>query len=279
MTLKKLLIDNVDEKQYRSYNCMNQSSLKNFALSYEYMEYRKNTPMTAKTLDFGTACHLAIFEPELYSSDVAISPEINKRTKEGKEIYTSFLLENKDKLILTEEEHLKVNRIKDKVNNHPLIGDIFKQTEFAQPERAFFHPIKGLRFKGRVDYIDWENKIIVDFKTTNQISFDLFIRDFVKYKYYYQHIIYSYLAEKEYQKVMDEKVTFDFYYLVASTVEPHHIWIYKMCLKDIELSGQEVVYMIEKYKQYDEDKELYKGEHGKIINDFILPSYNWNKYK
>lgn len=69
-----------------------------------HFQYRKNHPLEQTTaLLVGSAVHKMVLEPETFDSEFVIAPDINRRTKNGKEEYADFLKSAAGKSIITKK--------------------------------------------------------------------------------------------------------------------------------------------------------------------------------
>ena len=96
------------------------SALKAFAKSpNHYIQYihRKREPSTAMTL--GSAIHCALLEPQELNKRYAFLPDINRRTKAGKEAYAQFQSLHEGKEILPQAEYERLLLVRDAVSRNP----------------------------------------------------------------------------------------------------------------------------------------------------------------
>jgi exodeoxyribonuclease VIII len=85
--------------------------------------WSKNAPRDVekeKPLDFGTAVHTLLLEPEKFSEQFVIAPELNLRTNADKAIWAQFKEENADRTIMTFEENRKLQIMRESVFAHPV---------------------------------------------------------------------------------------------------------------------------------------------------------------
>jgi hypothetical protein len=142
-------------------------------------EVKESTP----AMNIGSAFHSLLLEPEKFSSEFAVLPRIDRRTKAGKEEYDFFNLRNKGKILLTDDQFFKVEQMVTLVSQHEIVTTLLQEAEFEQS--IFWTDIEtGLQFKTRPDI--WSQKMIVDLKTTSDASPYGFTRSAMTYGYYLQ---------------------------------------------------------------------------------------------
>ena len=95
--MKKIKDSNND---YQSHKSISASGLKTIYKKSVYHHLNSMFKMT-DAMNFGSAVHSALLED---SNDIAVLPEFNARTKEGKKIKQDFFDNNKGKIIIKQEE-------------------------------------------------------------------------------------------------------------------------------------------------------------------------------
>ena len=103
-------------EEYHSHNSISASGLKTIYKKSINHYFNSGFKMT-DAMNFGSAVHSAILEG---GHDIAVLPELNLRTKEGKKIKQDFINDNKGKIVIKQEEEEAINKIKRNFNNHSL---------------------------------------------------------------------------------------------------------------------------------------------------------------
>jgi exodeoxyribonuclease VIII len=94
-----------DRKEYRAFPAFNQSAAKHILTSPAHYQAYIHTPQEeTKALRFGTFVHSAVLEPHTLNDLYATAPEVDRRTKEGKETWAAFQTANVGKTVLDAEE-------------------------------------------------------------------------------------------------------------------------------------------------------------------------------
>lgn len=142
----------------------------------------------------GSAIHSAILEPDLFVSEHAVAPDVDRRTKGGKEEYSDFLRTVGSRTILTATQYEIAIASRDAVYKHPVAsklmrGGMSEQTYFAIDEDT------GALIKCRVDYLLRHSAMVIDVKSTEDASDDAFERSIVNYRYYVQDPWYRHVIE------------------------------------------------------------------------------------
>lgn len=140
---------------------------------------------------FGSACHKMILEPETFEDEYAVAPEIDRRTKAGKEEWVAFCEKNDGKTIVTRDDYDTIIGMLESISNHDLASEML----FGQHEVPFFwtDPETGEKCKCKADVVrNADGKFaIVDYKTTTDASTETFNKHILRYGYHVQAAMYS----------------------------------------------------------------------------------------
>jgi len=210
----------------------------------ELARYFEKGSVTTPAMTFGRAFHLAILEPEVFSSKVAI---YDGKTKRGK-VWDEFSELNKDKDIITEIEFECIKGMESAlVGNEDIVKLLVGKKEVPM---VWEDSLSSVNCKGKVDILN--NDIIVDIKTTQDSSFEGFKRSAYKYGYNRQSAYY-----------LDGFGAKEFIFVVIEKKAPYNIGVY-YCSDDFIASGrEEYSSLLMDYKKYFINS---KPENNDIIN-------------
>ena len=91
----------MNELDYNSAEGIRRSDLWKMEDSPEKFKYFLEHPMEqTPAMAFGSACHKYILEPDSFGSEYVLASSVDKRTKEGKAAWETFLSENAGKTIV-----------------------------------------------------------------------------------------------------------------------------------------------------------------------------------
>lgn len=172
---------------------------------------QKETP----ALLFGRAVHSYVLEgATAFFQEFSIPPSVDRRTKEGKEIWSKFQLANSDKALIAEEDFVTITEMDIAVKSHPfakelLAEGISEQTVIWADEET------GILCKCRTDRTPSGNKmVLVDLKSTGDASEYAFGKSVLNYGYARQAAFYT----EGVSKVTGQK--FDAFCFIAVESEP-----------------------------------------------------------
>jgi len=150
---------------------------------YEVYSGKAERKDATPAMNIGSAFHTMLLEPHLFDKEFCVMPNLDRRTKEGKAMYESFLSEAHGKMILTVDQFEKVRDMVEQVASHEIVTTLLDEAVFEQS--IFWTDIEtGIQFKARPDI--WSSKMVVDLKTTADASAYKLQRSALDYGYYLQ---------------------------------------------------------------------------------------------
>lgn len=161
-----MIVENITNEEYRAKPGISNSELMMVGKSPADYIWNKNSPSDpskALTKDFGTALHTAILEPHLYNEQILVSSVKGRETK----TFQQEVVDNPDKIVLTEIEAEKVRIMKASAMAHPVFADIINQSKLNEVSIFAHDEQRDIELKIRPD-IDMvkSHGFIGDVKTT-----------------------------------------------------------------------------------------------------------------
>lgn len=164
----------------------------------------------------GTMIHTACLEPHLFDEQyIAVPDGIDKRTKEGKELFAGIVASGKTPIKQEDAELCRtlagIWATRSAWLNQPLII-----------ERSFFTNINGVEVKIRPDiWIEpcaiYPNGAIIDYKTTSDASRAGWSKSIVNYEYWLQSALYANVLQDIYNTTGEP----EFYWFAQETEAPY----------------------------------------------------------
>lgn len=179
--MKGKVMSNAD---YRRAEGISSSELKKIAVSPMHYKYWKENPQErTPALLFGAAAHKYMLEKEDIDKEFIVAPNCDRRTKEGKAVWQSFVDASNGKEVITQDDMDKIKGMYDALYNTPFV----KQLLSGDKELSFFwnDADTGLICKVRPDAITkiGDTVVLIDYKTCDNADTDRFMRDAIKFKY------------------------------------------------------------------------------------------------
>lgn len=197
--------------EYRQMAGLSKHELDNFAVAPAYYQHRKAQEWKpSRSMEIGTLIHSLVLEGRC---DYAVGPEVDRRTKAGKEEWQLFCEANLGKTIVTREEAAVIDGCLQSCA--PLMEHCAYDDDSI--EMSMFWERDGVKCKGRPDMVATINgeTCLVDLKTTNDIR--NFESSFYRFRYDVQAAWYQYGLKA----AMDLDEVPGFWFLVVDTEAPH----------------------------------------------------------
>lgn len=186
-----MIIENLSNEEYHKRSEISSTQLSLINKDIFALEWMRKAPVDHNkmaTLDFGTAMHAILLEPELLKTDFVVMPKFNLRTNAGKEEKEQFLKENEGKTILTSDERDKLDMLYKSVMAHPVARSIIESEGIAEASLTWQDPHTGIDCRVRPDKILTKKPRLIDIKTTPELSkFSYSVQD---YRYHVQDAFY-----------------------------------------------------------------------------------------
>ena len=226
------------EGDYREASGLSQSQLKNFMVSPGYYKYSLANPKPqTEAMLLGTLAHTALLEPVKFMDNFAILPEVDRRTKYGKEVWEDFQNRNVGKTFIKQDMSDTVQSMVKSIKAHPLAGEILGLPD-AIVEESFFFELLEVPCKARLDFYSPKANVVIDFKTSRSALSSDFIKDSINHGYDIQAYWYCQAYKSRFGYMPD------FYaFLVAEKQAPYAVGVFSVDGLFME-RGQ---YLAEKY--------------------------------
>ena len=186
--------EHMTEKEYNEIEAVRRSDLLKLRKSPLHYWWAKNNPEPddSPAKIFGSAAHKFILEGGVaFGREYAVAPQVDRRTKAGKEEWDEFRTKNEGKTIITQEDFDRIVAMRNAIKDHPearllLVGDTEQTYVWTDDET-------GEKCKIRVDCVASENSrpILVDYKTVRSCEDGVFERECRTYGYKIQAGMYT----------------------------------------------------------------------------------------
>lgn len=208
-------------EQYHAVEAMSASGAKKMLRSPQHYKLMRDTPSEpTAAMQFGTAVHSGVLEPDTFAEAVAIAPEVNKRTNAGKAEWEAFASANAGRLVLSVADHARVLRCIDAVRAHPAAMALL---EGAQREVSLFWEDGQFKVPCKSRFDAWNHNLVIDLKTTQDASPDTFPRQAASLLYHAQAAFYFSAAEHLFDRTPD-----GFVFICVESEPPHAVACYTM---------------------------------------------------
>lgn len=184
-----IVMSNAD---YRKAEGVSSTELKKIAKSPAHYKYWKDNPQEdTPSLLFGRAAHKYMLEKDEFFKEFAVAPNVDRRTKLGKEEWALFEADSQDKDIISQDDFKKITDMYEALYSTPFVAKLLS----GQKELSFFREDEstGVMMKCRPDCLTdiGDVHILIDYKTTDNANSDDFMRQAIKLMYDLQMAYYK----------------------------------------------------------------------------------------
>lgn len=222
----------MSQRAYREAEGISRSELFKIARSPMHFKYARENPEDSASLAFGRALHKYVLEHEDFDKDFIILPDINRRTKDGKEEYARYQREalESDRELVSRDDMAIIKDMYAAVMAHPLARLLLT----GEHEKDFFwtDDLTGEKCKCRPDCLSEFDgkKYIVDYKSTDSCDDGHFERSSRKYGYKFQAGMYT---EGVFQNTLEQ---YGFAFVAQEKKAPYAVRVY-FCTPEFVAQG------------------------------------------
>ena len=218
-------IDISAEEYHADKEILGHSALVEILKSPKHYYHRISNPhVPTASLEFGTALHAALLEPERFAETYIVSPKFDRRTKEGKADAAAWEEAHKGAVSVDEAELRKLQGMQKAVFEHSGAKKLLSK---CYVEMSYFWTDEDTGFQCRVRpdvlALDDQGDVIaaIDVKSTSNASKDKFQKSVMDYGYDLNAAFYSDAIER----AIGRRVPY--YFLAVESAEPYGVALYK----------------------------------------------------
>ena len=184
----------MNERDYNSAEGVRRSDLWKMEDSPEKFKYFSEHPMEqTPAMAFGSACHKFILENADFPAEYAVAPNVDRRTKAGKDAWEQFIGSIGDRTPVTEEDSQTMIGMMLAIERCPLAKKLILGK--GETEQAFFwdDPETKEKCKIKTDRLVRYNRrlYVVDYKTCQTAETNRFNTEIWRLGYYFQAGMYT----------------------------------------------------------------------------------------
>jgi hypothetical protein len=213
------------DAEYRAMLGISQSMLKPlFKSPAHYKQQFEEEKKTTDAMVLGTVTHLATFEPKLFGEQVVVAPKFDRRKSADKEAEAKFLEENVGSYCVQQNDYDTALAMSDAVKNTETFTELTKSGDAEVCVFSKELPYEDIYLKGKLDWVNWDKKVIVDLKTTSQsIDNDYVLKNLIRDNLYD-------IQQAYYIMLLDHNgfADFDFVFAFVESKPPHGVKFVKI---------------------------------------------------
>lgn len=234
----------VSNEDYHAAPGISNTGLSRLSKSFKHYEaYRNQEFKETDALIFGRQVHEAVLEPEKFQ--LAIAPDIPRRSKADKETHAQFELDNIGKTIMKKDKAEALKAMKKNIFEHDAARKALEGKGRAEVSYWGYDPLSktGELCKVRVDW-DRDDDLIVDLKTTTDASKDAVTKAMWDYRYFVQAAFYS-----DIRAAVTGRQTKGFLFVFVEKEPPYGVAVYAASDELIEYGRMEYERLLRYYSE------------------------------
>jgi hypothetical protein len=225
----------------------------------------------------GSALHAAILEPANFGEMLRVAPDVDRRTKAGKEEYAAFVASlPKNAIVLTADDYNAVRDAQLAVNASMLpnlMGAGESEVSVYWGEQC---GDKVVGCKARLDWLGHlagqpDQGIIIDIKTTRDASPGAFARSAAAYGYLHQAAWYMRAAARLNATGQGPKIA-DYFMVAVEMEPPYAVGLYRLSSDDLRAADLDNLETLQCWAAACEADEFW-GPTGSTIRTLNVPEW------
>ncbi len=269
MTIETKVLGSMTRDEYVAINGISQSDLSFMLKSPRHYQWRARLKRESDAMNFGTALHAAILEPQRFKSQYVVEPEcmpngeeINRRIKAHRDFIALFRreTENTGGKVVTPSEFDSIIGMLTACASNPMVCELLHGGEQECVAQAKWN---GMLIKGQADHFGEHpqlGRIVVDVKTTQDASPGAFSRAIHNYHYDLQSGVYSKLFSAD-----------AFIFIAIEKQAPYSVGVYRADDSIIGRGQEQAEQLINRIKECEATGEYPSYTAG--LDNIMLPAW------
>lgn len=206
-----------------------------------YRAYLEQPREETKALRVGSAVHAFTLTPELAAASYAVAPDVDRRTKDGKDAWSAFTAQNDGKTILTADEWELISSVSKSMS------EVIRRTgaHITATELMVSVDYMDIKLKSAIDLVleDESGVWLYDLKTCEDASPKGFLSAVRSYRYNLQSVFYRTV----YEKAFNTKVA-GFRFIACEKAQPYCSATYQIGPELMSYGYEDFIKAVELYK-------------------------------
>ena len=225
--MKPGIYHDIPNEEYHAEDCLSKSGMVYFDRYPAYYKWmQENHSETTKPMLDGTQFHTATLEPTRYRKEYVVAPKCDRRTKAGKALWAEFQAENAGAIVVNQKDWDMVEGMVAAVEANKDARDLLSNCLIEQSV-FWTDPEFGFPCQCRPDAM--KPPYIIDLKSCQDVTYNAFQRDVVKYKYHWQAAHYLNGLNQ-----VSPGVYTEFVFIAVEKTPPYTCCVYPMDQGDVE---------------------------------------------
>lgn len=226
-------------EEYHAAPGISSSNLSLLAESPMHLANKECFHRESEAFDFGNLVHCLVLEPDKVFDRYAVPPKLDLRTKIGKADKKKFEQENADKIYIKHDDYLLAGNMT--LNVLKIAGGLLTG---GSAEKSYFADDDGVIVKCRPDYYIEQAGIVVDIKTTADISEFGLRKSITNYNYHWSAAWYLRVLN-----ILGLPAT-KFIFVFVEKSQPHMVKVRELTNETLSDANADIEAMMENYRDY-----------------------------
>lgn len=204
------------------------------------IQYLTSDKLQTPAMAFGSAFHMALLQPDLFTGSYAVAPDVDRRSKDGKLAYDKFVYEADGKTVISAADHAKIDDMISRIRTNSVANELLSACKGFEAEFHWNNTDTGLPMRGFIDAI--APTFIIDIKTTTNAYPQSFQRDIFRNHYHRQAAIYLDAIDLEHYA--------DYYIIAIEKEAPYGVSVHRLDAQSLDLGHQMMIDQLLEYRQW-----------------------------
>lgn len=243
------MIKTLTNADYHSGEGVSKSDLDKISRSPAHFRAAKDAPPKPPTpaMLLGSLFHTLTLEPIEFGEEYAVAPDVDKRTKAGKEAWAAFEAEHSGKAIITLDQYETAQRMAESVLSHPTARPLVTGEGDVETS-IFWNPAVApdILSKCRPDFLKRSEGrySIVDLKSTDDARPLSFQRSAWNFRYHVQAAYYWDGCTSEFSSAPDS-----FIFIACEKEPPYAVVVYETSIEMLNAGREEYYHDLQVYQE------------------------------
>lgn len=256
--------------EYHGWDAASNSRLSRLLRSPRHLRAYLDEPQEdTPALLIGRATHAAVLEPDVFASGFVCAPEVDRRTKAGKEEWAAFCDANAGREVLSPADHALCLALRRAVQAHPAASTLLGHAGDIEVSGVWTDHASGCRCKLRADKLCGSVGVVVDLKTTQDAGSESFTRSIFSLGYHRQAAMY---IDGLRANGLDVE---HFVFVAVEKTPPYGVAVYRLTDEAIDAGRKQLRSLLATYRWCTERDE-WPG-YSDDIQDISLPRWAWSQ--
>lgn len=261
-----------DARYHLQWDCASNSRLTLLRRSPAHLKAQLDEPrVDTEALTLGRAAHRCVLEPDLFAKQYVCAPDVDRRTKIGKDTWADLELRFGPGAVLKRDRFDACERMRDAIRAHPAARALLAGVQHVELSLVWDDRGSQVRCKARLDGYAPEihGGTIVDIKTTRDASLRAFEKAIFGYGYHRQGAMYLEGA------FAHNLPAVNFVIIAVESEAPYAVAVYRLTEGAIDAGAEQLAPLLKTYAMCTTLGEWPAYSHE--VQPIALPPWAWNQ--